>query len=129
MQDVSGPVPDRAQFQELPLGFHVLRQRRGTMRVLICEVDDLLLNLLRDALADTGHEVCGFAARSREALLLAAELRPDAAIVNPRLRDGYTGIPLTDDFALLGTPTVLIAKDVLVVSPCHSRQNHPRYAI
>ena len=57
------------------------------MRILICEIGDLFLDLLKDSLTSSKHEVCGTAEKSKGALLLVAKLRPDAALVNPDLRN------------------------------------------
>ena len=85
------------------------------MRILICETDHLFLSLLKESLTDSGHEVCGTAEKSDEALLLAAELRLEAAIVSPSLRDGDTGLAPVAELADLDVPSVLIAKSMSVV--------------
>lgn len=64
----------------------------SSRRILIVEDQAILGMELEFALSDTGHEVVGIAADARQALTLAAESRPDLAIVDINLRDGRTGL-------------------------------------
>lgn len=60
-------------------------------RILIVE-DSLLIAMGIEAnLLRAGYEVVGFAKDARQALALAAETRPDLALVDLQLADGLTG--------------------------------------
>jgi DNA-binding response OmpR family regulator len=67
------------------------RSDRGR-RILIVEDEAILGMELEFALEQAGHHVVGVAANARQALLLAAETRPDLAVVDINLRDGKSGL-------------------------------------
>lgn len=60
-------------------------------KVLIVEDDLLISDLIEDALAGSGYEVCGVATTAAEAIALGERDRPDLAIVDVRLADGSDG--------------------------------------
>lgn len=57
-------------------------------RVLIVEDDPLIALDVGDALTDAGYDVCGVADSQTQALWLAAETRPDFAVVDITLSPG-----------------------------------------
>ena len=61
------------------------------VRVLVVEDQALLAMELDYVLRESGHEVVGCAMDASEALALAAEARPDVALVDVNLRDGLSG--------------------------------------
>lgn len=78
-------------------------------RILIVEDQAILGMELEFALVEAGHEVVGIAADARQALALAAEMRPDLAIVDINLRDGRTGLSVAQKMASGLGITVLFA--------------------
>jgi CheY-like chemotaxis protein len=60
----------------------------GDVRILIVEDDVLIGELLSMMLEDMGHEVCGIAMTESEAVVLAANRRPDLMICDMRLDEG-----------------------------------------
>ena len=65
---------------------------RAPLNVLIVEDEVLLAAELGYLIEEVGCREVGHAMSSDEALALAAELRPDLALVDVHLRDGPTGI-------------------------------------
>lgn len=65
-------------------------------RILVVEDQAILGMELEFALEQAGHEVVGIAADARHALVLAAETRPDLAIIDINLKDGRTGIAVAE---------------------------------
>ena len=82
---------------------------RTVRRILIVEDQAILGMELEFALVDAGHEVVGIAADARHALALAAEAKPDLAIVDINLRDGRTGLSVAQKMASGLGVTVLFA--------------------
>ena len=66
------------------------------MRILIVEDEPFIALDLESALNDLDHEVVGVADTKTEALRLARESGCDAALVDMRLRDGFTGPEIAD---------------------------------
>ncbi len=62
------------------------------MRILLVEDEPLIAIDLEAILSRLGHEVVGVAETRDEALQIAQETRPDAAFIDVKLRDGFTGI-------------------------------------
>jgi DNA-binding response OmpR family regulator len=62
------------------------------MRILVVEDEPAIAELLREAVEDLGHEVCGVARGPREAAELIAGTRPDALIVDVDLGEGASGV-------------------------------------
>jgi DNA-binding response OmpR family regulator len=82
---------------------------RAVRRILIVEDQAILGMELEFALIEAGHEVVGIAADARQALALAAEAKPDLAIVDINLRDGRTGLTVAQKMASTFGVTVLFA--------------------
>ena len=61
------------------------------VRVIIVEDQALLAMELEYVLSEAGHIVVGCAMDMAEAVRLAAETRPDVALVDVNLRDGFSG--------------------------------------
>lgn len=61
------------------------------LRVLVVEDDRTLSALIADIVEDAGHTLVGIATSAAESLALAAEDRPDLALVDFKLTDGLTG--------------------------------------
>ena len=61
-------------------------------RVLLLEDDSMVSLYLTGLLADFGYAVCGAAATGAKALELAAEQRPELALVDIGLKGGMDGI-------------------------------------
>jgi two-component system, response regulator PdtaR len=74
-----------------------LNSRARPLRALVVE-DQLLIALdLEALLQETGAIVVGIAADATDALPLAAEHRPDVALINIILLNGHDGIQLAND--------------------------------
>jgi CheY-like chemotaxis protein len=61
------------------------------LRILLIEDEPLIAYDLTSIVEGLGHEVVGVADCRAEAVHLAAQLRPQAALVDMKLRDGFTG--------------------------------------
>jgi DNA-binding response OmpR family regulator len=59
------------------------------MKVLIVEDELMIADILEAALIAEGHTVCGIARTTRQALLLAGQEKPDIAIIDVQLADGW----------------------------------------
>lgn len=68
------------------------------MIILVVEDEAVIATSLAVALVHAGHEVLGPAPDEAKALRLAAEGRPDLALVDIRLRDGGCGVRLAREF-------------------------------
>ena len=95
------------------------------MRILLVEDEPLIALDLENILERLGHEVVGVAETRDEAVRLAEDEHPDAALVDIKLRDGFTGIEtvrrLTEDFGLYcafvtGNPEQITALGAVVVA-------------
>lgn len=62
--------------------------------VLLVEDEPLIALMAMAALESARYPICGAAVTSREALRLAADRRPDLAIVDLQLANGRTGLAL-----------------------------------
>lgn len=67
-------------------------EQSSPLRVLVVEDELIIAWELSDMLARLGHEVCGIAVDTSEALALASEHRPDLVLMDVRLRRGDDGI-------------------------------------
>lgn len=79
------------------------------MLVLIVEDDPFIGLDLRDELMAAGYEVAGPATQDSEALELAAELRPDVALVDIDLQGNKEGIELARTLRAGGVATVFVS--------------------
>jgi two-component system, response regulator PdtaR len=83
--------------------------RQPRVRILIVEDEALIALCAAEALEEAGYEIAGIAADMPEALRLAAAERPDAALVDLRLKDGLTGLQLTHQlYQRYGTVCILL---------------------
>lgn len=78
-------------------------------RILLVEDQAILGMELEFALEHAGHTVVGIAADARQAMSLAAQTRPELAIVDINLRDGKTGILIAETIGREFGVTVLFA--------------------
>jgi DNA-binding response OmpR family regulator len=69
----------------------------GPLQALIVEDQSLIAEDLAALVQETGAVVVGIAAGATDALLLAAEHRPDVALVDIMLLDGHDGIQVAND--------------------------------
>ena len=79
-------------------------------RVLICDDDELLLDLVQYRLSNRGYEVV-LARDGREALDLAARVAPNAIVLDAMMpgMDGYEVLRrLREDAALLKIPVIML---------------------
>lgn len=77
------------------------------LKILVIEDEFLIALDLEQILTDAGHEVCGIAARSYEALRLAGIKEPQLAFVDIDLLDGRTGFEIGRSFARAGAPLAI----------------------
>ena len=59
------------------------------MKVLIVEDELMIADILEAVLTAEGHAVCGIARTCRHALLMADQEKPDIAIIDVQLADGF----------------------------------------
>ena len=79
----------------------------GALRVLIVEDEPLLGIELEDDVTAAGHEVIGWATGHASAIALAEARSPDLAFVDLKLRDGDTGLGISQQLAKRGVIVVL----------------------
>ena len=72
------------------------------MRILVVEDDLMLADCLAEGLLDQGHVVCGIASTVAEAVLLARQHRPDAAILDMHLGNRERGSDIASQLAESG---------------------------
>jgi len=75
--------------------------------VLIVEERPLDGMDLEEVIVLAGHQVVGWATSLRNAIALVEARPPDVAFVNPRLRDGDTGIELATQLSERGVAVVI----------------------
>ena len=87
------------------------------MRVLVVE-DELIIALdIESLVIDSGHEVCGLATTSEEAVRLAYENRPDLILSDISLARGSSGITAAREIvARLGTLIVFISAGIAMLT-------------
>lgn len=78
------------------------------LNILIVEDEALLAYQLQDDLTEAGHAVVGCAASAAHALKLAAETRPDLALVDIHLADGPTGVGVAQRLAEANRDTAVL---------------------
>ena len=64
------------------------------MRILLVEDEPLIAIDLEAILNRMGHEVVGVADTRDEAVRMAGDTKPDAALIDLKLRDGFTGLEI-----------------------------------
>jgi DNA-binding response OmpR family regulator len=77
------------------------------MRVLIVEDEPVIGMDLEDAVTAAGHEVIGWATGHASAMALAEARSPELAFVDLMLRDGDTGLGISQQLAERGVIVVL----------------------
>jgi CheY-like chemotaxis protein len=84
------------------------RDREGScmIKVLIVEDDLMIADMAKETLVGCGYEVCGIARTVTEAVVLCRRRKPDLAVIDVRLDDGW----LTDGW--LGTDVVACLSDM-----------------
>jgi CheY-like chemotaxis protein len=101
----------------------------AVLRILLVEDEPLIALDLENILERLGHVVVGVAETRDEAVQLAADEGPDAALVDIKLRDGFTGIEvarqLSEDFGLYcafvtGNPEQVTASGAVIVAKPYS---------
>ncbi len=78
-------------------------------KLVIAEDNPFVVAMVRDALADSGHEVCGVASSKQELLSMGERHRPDLAIVDVRLSDGGSGVDAAVELAIRVPVSILFA--------------------
>jgi len=78
-------------------------------RILIAEDDAILALRIQRTIEGMGHEVAALAATGEDAVRLARELRPDAALMDVRLRGRMSGVEAAESIhADPGTPVIFV---------------------
>lgn len=80
----------------------------GITRVLIVEDEAAVGLALAEALKDEGHRVIGPVESHFEAIALLEQTRPDVAILDITLRDGFCG-PLAGELQARGIPFMIFS--------------------
>ncbi|PWC55662.1 regulator [Azospirillum sp. TSO22-1] len=62
------------------------------MRLIVVEDEPAIAQIIKDAVEDLGHTVCGIARTEQEAVDLADRERPELALMDVRLAGGGDGI-------------------------------------
>jgi AmiR/NasT family two-component response regulator len=84
---------------------------RCRLDVLIVEERPLDGMDLEEAVVLAGHQVIGWATSLQNAMALVEARPPDVAFINPRLRDGDTGIELARRLSERGIAVVMTTAD------------------
>jgi two-component system cell cycle sensor histidine kinase/response regulator CckA len=66
-------------------------------RILIVEDDAILVAHLEETLTQLGYAVCGISATGKSAIKIALEQKPDAVLMDIRLRGSMTGIEAAEE--------------------------------
>jgi DNA-binding response OmpR family regulator len=85
-----------------------MRNSAGTKRVLIVEDEARAGLALAEALKDEGHRVIGPVESQSEAIAALEQTRPDVAILDLTLRDGFCA-GLADDLRHRGIPFMIFS--------------------
>jgi two-component system, response regulator PdtaR len=87
-----------------------LKKGRGIVaKVLIAEDDFMIAEMLQEAAASGGYEVCGTASRVSEVIALCEQHKPDLAIIDLRLAGGDDGLDAAAELAKRVNPGILYA--------------------
>src|SRR3569833_2055005 len=88
------------------------------MRLLIIEDEPFIAADLEGLAIDNGHEVVGIADSKLSALDMARSLKIDAALVDIKLRDGFTGPEIAGVLnSELKTPFAFVSGNVEILPP------------
>jgi DNA-binding LytR/AlgR family response regulator len=79
-----------------------------SVSILIVEDEPLIAEDLAAMLTEQGHKVCGRAHNARAALELAAQHKPDLALLDIRLNDGVDGIAVAHEFQKRRIPFLFV---------------------
>jgi two-component system, response regulator PdtaR len=79
----------------------------GKLRVLIVEDEPLIGMELEDAVTTAGHEIIGWATSHASAIAISEARSPDLAFIDLKLRDGDTGVGISQQLAKRGVVVVL----------------------
>lgn len=94
--------------------------------VLVIEDEAVVAMFLADVLADLNYDVCAIAPTGRQALELAAEHRPDIAMVDVRLKGDLDGLDTARELsAQFGIRSVLLSGDPEALRSAQSRGVSP----
>src|SRR4051812_46449854 len=85
-----------------------MRTSAGAKRILIVEDEAAVGLMLAEALSDEGHRVIGPIESRAEALMVVEQTRPDVAILDIMLRDGFCG-PLISELRDRGIPFMVFS--------------------
>ncbi|HYH37988.1 MAG TPA: response regulator [Azospirillum sp.] len=80
-----GPAPVAAPAASPPVATR-------TLRLIVVEDEPAIAQVIKDAVEDLGHTVCGIARTEQEAVDLADRERPELALMDVRLAAGGDGI-------------------------------------
>lgn len=69
------------------------------LKILIAEDDLMIADMTEDFLTASGYEVCGIARTVSKALELAADCKPDLALIDMRLAEGGLGTQIAAKLA------------------------------
>src|ERR1700686_69905 len=100
----------------------VAKRRRGgscMIKVVIVEDDLMIADMAKETLVEYGYEVCGIARTVTEAVVLCRRRKPDLAVIDVRLDDGW----LTDGW--LGTDVVARLSDMGRLGILYASRNLP----
>jgi len=84
-------------------------QNGGQVRLLIIEDEPFIAADLESLALDLGYRIAGIADSKASALDMAKTLRPDAALVDIKLRDGFTGTDVAQGLKELGVPFAFVS--------------------
>jgi DNA-binding response OmpR family regulator len=100
------------------------------MKVLIVEDELMIADILEAVLIAEGHTVCGIARTTRQALLLADQEKPDIAIIDVQLADGWgtdiAPILFANNIKVLYTTASVDSLGPLNIHPCLRKPFHLR---
>lgn len=79
------------------------------LKVLIAEDDLMIADILEEALAEAGYDVCGIARTVADALALGLACRPDLAVLDIRLAHDGLGTAVAAGLRAMGRIGILFA--------------------
>jgi CheY-like chemotaxis protein len=88
---------------------HEIANQLDPAEILIIEDEPLTASHLQDLVESTGHHVTGIARTHQEALVLAAQKRPDLILSDIQLADGSSGVEAINEIlGKLEVPVIFI---------------------
>jgi CheY-like chemotaxis protein len=94
------------------------------LKILIAEDDMMVATMTEDLLRDSGYEVCGIARTVSEAVELAAECKPDIALLDMQLAEGGLGTEIAAELAPFEGMGILYASGYPVQSHLTAVDGH-----